>query len=160
KLTKFASEQYVLYVGAIIMKQAAMYVRVSTTQQKEEQTIESQKSALLAFAASKGFEIPSKLIFEDDGFSGSTLARPSLDKLRDYASEGLFDCIFVLSPDRLSRKYAYQALLIEEFKRNKVALLFHNSPNQDTPEEKMLVQMQGMFAEYERAQITERTRRG
>jgi site-specific DNA recombinase len=142
------------------MKQAAMYVRVSTTQQKEEQTIESQKSVLLAFAAKKGFEIPSKLILEDNGFSGSTLARPALDKLRDYASEGLFDCVFVLSPDRLSRKYAYQAILIEEFKKNNITLLFYNSPNQDTPEEKMLVQMQGMFAEYERAQITERTRRG
>jgi site-specific DNA recombinase len=142
------------------MKQAAMYVRVSTTQQKEEQTIDSQKSILLAFAKTKGFEIPSKLIFEDNGFSGATLARPALDKLRDYASESLFECVFILSPDRLSRKYAYQAILLEEFKKNEVALLFYNSPNQDTPEEKMLVQMQGMFAEYERAQITERTRRG
>jgi site-specific DNA recombinase len=70
------------------MKQAAMYVRVSTTQQKEEQTIDSQKSVLLGFAASKGFEIPSKLIFEDNGFSGSNLARPALDKLRDFASYG------------------------------------------------------------------------
>jgi site-specific DNA recombinase len=142
------------------MKQAAMYVRVSTSQQKEEETIESQKAALSIFAKSKGFEIPSKLTFEDNGISGATLARPSLDRLRDYASEGLFDHIFVLSPDRLSRKYAYQVLLLEEFRKNNVKVIFRNSSNQDTPEENMLVQMQGMFAEYERAQITERTRRG
>lgn len=142
------------------MKQAAMYVRVSTTQQKEEQTIDSQKSVLLAFAANKGFKILPTLVFEDNGVSGSTLVRPALDKLRDYASEGLFECVFVLSPDRLSRKYAHQAILVEEFKKNNIALVFYNSPNQDTPEEKMLVQMQSMFAEYERAQITERTRRG
>jgi len=142
------------------MKQAAMYVRVSTTQQKEEETIESQKAALLAFAKNNGFEISPKLIFEDNGFSGSTLARPALDMLRDYAAEGLFDHVFVLSPDRLSRKYAYQALLLEEFKKSNVTLIFRNSPNQNTPEETLLVQMQGMFAEYERAQITERTRRG
>lgn len=142
------------------MKQAAMYVRVSTSQQKEDETIESQKAILAIFAKSKGFEIPSALVFEDNGVSGSTLARQSLDKLRDYASEGVFEYVFVLSPDRLSRKYAYQALLLEEFKRHNVKVFFRNSPNQDTPEEIMLVQMQGMFAEYERAQITERTRRG
>jgi len=144
----------------VIMKQAAMYVRVSTTQQKEEETIESQKTALSAFAINKGFEIPSNFIFEDNGFSGSILARPALDRLRDYASEGLFEHLFILSPDRLSRKYAYQVLLIDEFKKLNVTVLFRNSPNQNTPEETMLLQMQGMFAEYERAQITERTRRG
>lgn len=144
----------------MIMKQAAMYVRVSTSQQKEEETIESQKAVLSIFAKNEGFEISPKLIFEDNGITGSTLARPALDRLRDYASEGLFDHIFVLSPDRLSRKYAYQALLLEEFRKNNIKVIFRNSPNQNTPEEAMLVQMQGMFAEYERAQITERTRRG
>src|ERR1700722_19888624 len=97
------------------MKQAAMYVRVSTQQQKEGATIESQKALLLAHARTKGFEIHSEWIFEDNGISGSKLARPALDKLRDFASEGLFEDIFILSPDRLSRKYAYQAVLMDEF---------------------------------------------
>lgn len=142
------------------MKQAAMYVRVSTSHQKEEETIESQKAILKAFATTRGFEIPPGLIFEDNGVSGSILARPALDNLRDYASEGVFNHLFILSPDRLSRKYAYQVLLIDELKKYGVTIVFRNSPNQNTPEETMLLQMQGMFAEYERAQITERTRRG
>lgn len=142
------------------MKQAAMYVRVSTQRQKEEETIESQKALLLQFAQSKGFEIVPQWTFEDNGVSGSTLARPSLDRLRDYASEGLFDHVFILSPDRLSRKYAYQAILIEEFKANNVTLIFQNSPTPKTPGDNLLLQMQGMFAEYERAQIAERSRRG
>lgn len=142
------------------MKQGAIYVRVSTTQQKEEATIESQKSALLQFANEQGYEIPSQFIFEDNGISGAVLARPSLDRLRDLASEGFFKCIFILSPDRLSRKYAYQAVLIEEFKKHGVHIYFKNSPPSNTPEAILLEQMQGMFAEYERAQITERTRRG
>ena len=142
------------------MKQAAIYVRVSTTQQKEEATIESQKSALLKFANEQGYEIPSQFIFEDNGVSGAVLARPSLDKLRDLASEGYFRSIFILSPDRLSRKYAYQAVLIEEFKKHGVHIYFKSSPPSNTPGETLLEQMQGMFAEYERAQITERTRRG
>lgn len=142
------------------MKPAAMYVRVSTQRQKEEATIDSQKELLLRFARTKGFEISPDWIFEDNGVSGSTLARPALDKLRDYASESLFDHVFVLSPDRLSRKYAYQAILIDEFKSNNVTLVFQNSPNPQTAADNLLLQMQGMFAEYERAQIAERSRRG
>lgn len=142
------------------MKQAAMYVRVSTQRQKEEATIESQKALLQQFAKSNGFEISHEWTFEDNGVSGSTLARPALDRLRDYASEGLFDHVFILSPDRLSRKYAYQAILIDEFKANNVTLIFQNSPTPQTAGDNLLLQMQGMFAEYERAQIAERSRRG
>lgn len=160
RLTKFVFNQFVWCVGIRLMRQAAMYVRVSTLRQKEEATIESQKELLFQFAKSKGFEISPDWIFEDNGVSGSTLARPALDKLRDYASEGLFDHIFILSPDRLSRKYAYQAILVDEFKSNNVTLIFQNSPNPQTAADNLLLQMQGMFAEYERAQIAERSRRG
>ena len=142
------------------MKQAAMYVRVSSQQQKEEQTIESQKALLLQYAREKGFEIDPEWIFEDNGVSGSSLARPALDKLRDLVSDGFFDHIFVLSPDRLSRKFAYQALLLDEFNRHNVKIVFQNLPEPKTPTDTLLLQIQGMFAEYERAQITERSRRG
>ena len=142
------------------MKQAAMYVRVSTQQQKECATIESQKVNLLRHAKEKGFEIHPEWIFEDNGFSGSKLARPALDKLRDLASEGIFGHIFIMSPDRLSRKYAYQAILLDEFKANGIEVHFQNSNDPVTATDHLLLQMQGMFAEYERAQITERSRRG
>jgi site-specific DNA recombinase len=142
------------------MKQAAMYVRVSTQQQKEGATIESQKALLLQHAKEKGFEICPEWIFEDNGVSGAKLARPALDKLRDFASEGIFGHIFIMSPDRLSRKYAYQAILMEEFRTNGIELHFQNSNNPTTPQDYLMLQMQGVFAEYERAQITERSRRG
>lgn len=137
-----------------------MYVRVSTQQQRDEATIDSQKKTLLELAQRSGFEIHPEWIFEDNGISGSTLNRPALEKLRDYVPEGLFDTVFILSPDRLSRKFAYQALILEEFKKHGVKIIFQNSPNSDKPEDNLLLQMQGMFAEYERAQITERSRRG
>lgn len=137
-----------------------MYVRVSTSQQREEATIESQKKALFDLSQKMGFEIPLKWIFEDNGVSGSTLVRPALERFRDFISEELIETVFILSPDRLSRKYAYQALLIEEFARYGVKVIFQNSPNSEKPEDNLLLQMQGMFAEYERAQISERSRRG
>src|SRR5262245_40407401 len=142
------------------MKQAAMYVRVSTQQQKEGATIESQKALLLQHAREKGFEIYPEWVFADNGVSVSKLARPGLDKLRDFASEGLFEDIFILSSDGLSRKYAYKAIVMDEFNGSGVKVDFKNSNNTVTATDHLLIQMQGMFAEYERAQIAERSGRG
>src|SRR2546427_11516434 len=95
-----------------------------------------------------------------EGYSGAILARPGLESLRDLAAEGQIRAVLVYSPDRLSRKYAYQILLAEEFSRCGVELIFLKSPAGATPEDQLLVQFQGMIAEYERAQIAERSRRG
>jgi site-specific DNA recombinase len=86
--------------------------------------------------------------------------RPGLEAVRDLAAAGQIAAVLVYSPDRLSRKYAYQVLLAEEFSRNGVELVFLQSPSGSTPEDQLLVQVQGMIAEYERAQIAERSRRG
>lgn len=143
------------------MKLAAIYARVSTRQQQEEATIESQKEILLKYSKDQGYQVPVGWLFEDNGVSGASLVRPALDKLRDFASEGLFNTLFILSPDRLSRKYAYQVILLEELKKNGVQVYFKSGgENSNTPEEALLRQMQSMFAEYERAQIAERSRRG
>lgn len=142
------------------MKNAAIYARVSSAQQKEEHTIASQTAALIAFAQEKGFHVPREWIFEDEGFSGASLARPGLERIRDLAAEGHLQAVLVYSPDRLSRKYAYQVLLMEEFARQGVETAFVKAPAGQSPEDHLLVQFQGMIAEYERAQILERSRRG
>lgn len=137
-----------------------IYARVSSSKQREEKTIDSQISSLLQYAEGQGYRVNRDYIFRDDGYSGNTLVRPGLERLRDLASERHLDAICVYSPDRLSRNYAYQVLLLEEFNRNGVDVVFINSPKANTPEEKLLLQFQGMISEYERAQITERSRRG
>ena len=142
------------------MKTAAIYARVSSDQQKEDKTIASQTAALMAFASSQGYSVPAEWIFEDEGFSGATLVRPGLERVRDLVAEGQIQAVLVLSPDRLSRKYAYQVLLTEEWLRHGVQTIFINAPQSQTPEDQLLVQFQGMIAEYERAQILERSRRG
>ena len=142
------------------MKTAALYARVSSERQKEEQTIGSQTEALKEYAQANGYTVVPEWIFQDEGYSGAILKRPDLERLRDLAAEGQIETILVYSPDRLSRKYAYQVLLMEEFARHGVETVFIKSPQASTPEEELLVQFQGMIAEYERAQIAERTRRG
>ena len=142
------------------MRMAAIYARVSSEQQREENTIASQTASLIEFANQHELEVPKEWVFEDEGYSGATLERPGLERVRDLAAEGQIQVVLAYSPDRLSRKYAYQILLIEEFARYGVETLFVKSPQGNSPEDQLLVQFQGMIAEYERAQILERSRRG
>jgi len=142
------------------MKTAAIYARVSSEQQKEEHTIASQTAALIEFARKQGYSVIDDWVIEDEGFSGASLVRPGLEQLRDLAAEGHIQAVLIHSPDRLSRKYAYQVLLMEEFARNGVETIFLNAPRSGTPEDQLILQFQGMIAEYERAQILERSRRG
>ena len=141
-------------------KLAAIYARVSSDRQKEDKTIASQTSSLQEYAQTHGYTVPQGWIFEDEGYSGATLARPGLERLRDLVAEGQVQAVLVYGPDRLSRKYAYQVLLLEEFSRQGVEVIFLLGVSAQTPEERLLVQFQGMIAEYERAQIAERSRRG
>jgi DNA invertase Pin-like site-specific DNA recombinase len=139
---------------------AAIYARVSSARQKEDQTIASQTAALRATAEHSGLEVPPEWVFEDEGYSGATLIRPALERLRDLAAQIPIDVVLCYSPDRLARRYAYQALLIDEFARVGTEVRFVNGPKGESPEDELLIQFQGMIAEYERAQIVERTRRG
>jgi site-specific DNA recombinase len=138
----------------------AFYARVSSDRQAKAGTIESQVAALRDRIASDGEQVAEDMGFIDAGVSGATLIRPQLERLRDRAAMGLMERLYVLSPDRLSRKYAHQALLIEELSHCGVAIVFLNHAIGTTPEEELLLQMQGMIAEYERAKIMERHRRG
>lgn len=138
----------------------ALYARVSSDRQAEARTIESQVQALQERIAEDGFELAPELCFLDNGYSGSTLCRPALERLRDVASLGGVDRLYVHSPDRLSRNYAYQVVLLEELEGCHVDVQFLNCESNETPESKLFVQMQGVFAQYERAKILERSRRG
>jgi site-specific DNA recombinase len=142
------------------MTSAAIYARVSSARQKKDETIASQTAALRAHAEQLGLEIPGEWVFEDEGHSGATLVRPALERLRDLVAGVGIDVVLCYSPDRLARKFAYQALLIEEFTRAGTRVEFVKGPRGDSPEDQLLVQFQGMFAEYEKAQIMERYRRG
>src|SRR5271168_4335194 len=143
-----------------MMRMAAIYARVSSEQQREENTIASQTASLIEFASSHDLQVPAEWVFEDEGYSGATLERPGLERVRDLAAEGQIQVVLAYAPDRLSRKYAYQILLIEELARHGVETRFVKAPQGASAEDQLLVQFQGMIAEYERAQILERSRRG
>jgi site-specific DNA recombinase len=137
-----------------------LYARVSSDAQKENETIASQVAALEERIRHDGQVLAAELRFLDEAWSGSTLVRPALERLRDSAARGELDRLYVYKPDRLARNYPYQFLLLQELQQCGVEVIFLNLPAQPTPEERMLLEFQGIFAEYERAQILERSRRG
>jgi site-specific DNA recombinase len=140
---------------------AAIYARVSSERQRQDETIGSQTVGLRELATARGLLVTEDLVFEDEGFSGASVQRPALERLRDRAAEGCFEVLLCHAPDRLARRYAYQVLLLEELARSGVEVCFAKEPERGgTPEDELLRQFQGMIAEYERAQIAERTRRG
>ena len=116
--------------------------------------------AVRQFSAEQGYEVCEPYVCVDDGRSGYTLDRPGLDRLRDGAVAQAFEGVVALCPDRLSRKYAYQVLIIEELERFGVKIIFVKQPPAEDHESRLLVQIQGVIAEYERGKITDRMRRG
>ena len=140
---------------------ASLYARVSTSRQEQEATIESQIAALDAYADEHGYQIGPEHRFIDQAVSGYRLDRPALDRLRDLASEQLFQVVLCLDPDRLARRYIYQRLLLDELSTAGVTVIFLSQPElADSPQAELMLGIQGLFAEYERAVIAERMRRG
>ena len=142
------------------MKIAAIYARVSSARQQQNETIGSQLEALLSYAQAYDYQVSPQHIYQDDGYSGAYLDRPALERLRDAVAAGELEAVLIVSPDRLARQFAYQYIVTEEFERAGCRVVFLNHHFGDTPAERMLLEMTGVFAEYERAQITERCRRG
>ena len=139
---------------------AALYSRVSTERQERQQTIDSQLATLRGWVRAEGHQLAEEHVFRDEGYSGARLDRPGLDALRDVIRDGAVELVVVLSPDRVARRYAYQVLLLEEFRRAGCQVAFLQHPISDDPNDQLLLQIQGAIAEYERAVLGERFRRG
>ncbi len=138
----------------------AMYVRVSTPRQAQTQTIEQQLQRLQEAFAMREWPTTSGLIFRDDGYSGASLSRPGLDRLREHVARGEITSVLITAPDRLARKYVHQVLLMEEFERAGCPIDFLDRPMSQDPHDQLLLQIRGAVAEYERALLTDRMRRG
>jgi site-specific DNA recombinase len=141
----------------------AIYGRVSTGHRVEQQTIEQQigrLTAQVATHATEGWTLEPAHVFRDDGYSGASLARPGLDRLRDAVKGREVDRVLVTAPDRLARNYVHQMVLLEEWTRAGCTTEFLERLMSDDPHDHLLLQIRGAVAEYERTLIAERMRRG
>ena len=138
----------------------AFYARVSTQRQAQAQTVEQQLERLKRYADEQSLAVPVEHIFRDDGYSGASLKRPGLDRLRDRAAARNLDLVLITAPDRLARNYVHQVLLLEELEQHGCRVQFLDRPMSQDPHDQLLLQIRGAVAEYERTLITERMRRG
>src|SRR6185437_5979962 len=138
----------------------AFYARVSTQRQAQADGIAQQLERLQGHALAQGWSVATEDIFRDDGYSGASLKRPGLERLRDRAAMRQLDCILITAPDRLARNYVHQVLLLEEITATGCAVEFLDRPMSQDPHDQLLLQIRGAVAEYERSLITERMRRG
>src|SRR5256885_5314573 len=121
----------------------AMYVRVSTQRQAQAQTIEHQLNRLREQSQRQGWLWCDEHIFRDDGYSGASLRRPGLERLREQIREGVFDRVMITAPDRLARNYVHQMLLIEELEREGCQVQFVDQPMSRDPHDHLLLQIRG-----------------
>src|SRR5215204_7142212 len=142
------------------MPAIAVYARVSTQRQAQANTPEQQLERLRAYVQAQGWDLPLEHVFRDDGYSGATLRRPGLDRLRDAATSARFERIVITAPDRLARNYVHQVLLVEELQKHGAEVEFLDRPMSQDPHDQLLLQIRGTVAEYERTLINERMRRG
>jgi site-specific DNA recombinase len=142
----------------MIHKSIATYARVSTSNQEDQKTIETQLSAVKEFAKARGYTIVKE--YTDEGWSGDAIVRPALDQLRVDAKKKLWESVLIYDPDRLARRYSYQELVTDELREAGIEVLFVTTPTPKDGIERILFGVQGLFAEYERAKIAERFRLG
>lgn len=140
------------------VQRLAIYARVSTDEQREGQTIDSQVSELERFAREKTWPITG--IYKDDGWSGGVMERPELDHLRDDARKGLFDAVLINDVDRLARDVAHLGVIKRDLERQGIKVMFRKLPSDTSPTSNLMVNILGSFAEFERELISDRTRRG
>jgi site-specific DNA recombinase len=144
----------------MMTSRVAVYARVSTPHQAQTQTIEQQIQRLQAHVARNDWQLKAEHIFRDDGRSGATLNRPGLDCLRDAVRMSEVDRVLITSPDRLARNYVHQMVLLDELERHGCCVEFLDRPMSDDPHDRLLLQIRGAVAEYERTLVQERMRRG
>lgn len=142
------------------MSRAALYARVSTARQEQEETIDSQIAEVRQRIELDGNILDQANIYIDEGYSGSVLERPALDAMLDTAKVKGFDVLYIYDLGRLSRQLSHLLIVIEQLEKYEREVISLHERITGTPEDKFLLQIMGSMHEYERAKITERFRRG
>ncbi|HET8648359.1 MAG TPA: recombinase family protein, partial [Vicinamibacteria bacterium] len=139
----------------------AAYARVSTDRQQLAQTIQQQVELLRAYVRRQPeWVLDEAHIFRDDGYSGARLQRPGLDALRDQVARAAFDVVVITAPDRLARHFVHQMVVLDEWERAGIEVVFIDRPPSRDPHEQLVTQIHGAVVEYERTLIADRMRRG
>jgi site-specific DNA recombinase len=140
-------------------KRAILYARVSTDEQaRSGYSLAQQIEALREYATREGYQIVEEIV--DPGQSGATLERPGMDRVRDLVAAGGVSVVLAQDRDRFSREPAYHYILRREFGEHGTKIRAMNDRGDDTPEGELTDGILDQLGKYERAKISERSRRG
>jgi site-specific DNA recombinase len=140
-------------------KRAVLYARVSTDEQaRSGYSLAQQLEALREYVAREGYEVLEEV--QDPGQSGASLERPGMDHVRDLVAAGGVSVVLAQDRDRFAREPAYHYLLRREFEENGTKIRALNDRGDDSPEGELTDGILDQLAKFERAKITQRTRRG
>lgn len=138
-----------------------LYVRVSTEEQaKHGHSLAAQEEDCRRRAAVLGYGEDQVLLIREEGVSGEAVDRPGLNRLRDLVAAGGVGHVVMTDPDRFARNLSLQLIVTDEIIRAGATLEFVNFEWRNTPEGRLFYSLRGAIAEYEKAKIRERTRRG
>jgi site-specific DNA recombinase len=141
------------------LKRTILYARVSTDEQaRSGYSLAQQLEALREYATREGYEVLAEV--SDPGQSGASLERPGMDHVRDLVAQGGVSVVLAQDRDRFSREPAYTYLLRRELEEHGCLLRALNDRGDGSPEGQLTDGILDQLAKYERAKITERTRRG
>lgn len=139
----------------------ALYIRWSTEEQSDGTTLAEQREGCEFYIRSQGWFVNPALVFIDDGYSGGSLDRPGMREIRKLVQQGEIDCVVVLKIDRLSRNIVDATQLVLDEWKDKCHLRCVRQPIDTTSETgRMFFSILATFADFERAQIAERTYQG
>ncbi len=140
----------------------AIYSRVSTEEQKQGENIEAHIAELKTLMDKEGNYLwhGERGIYKDEGYSGAIIARPGLDRLRDDAKLGRYKKVYFLETGRVARENHIIGLVVNELKMRGIEIRFQKTPVSNDAAGDLMLNIYGSFAQYERAMIADRCRRG
>lgn len=142
------------------MKRAAIYARVSTLRQEQEETIEAQLGAIKERISQDQMSLVTDCIYKDEGYSGSLIDRPALDRLRKDSQKDLFDVVYVFDYGRLSRELTDLMIVKDDIERNTQVISLFERITGDPATDRLLMQIMGAVHEYEKKKISQRFHNG
>ena len=142
----------------ILSKRAIIYVRVSTDEQAKGYSLQTQVEGCTRYAQEMGYAIAAT--FQED-YTGTTLDRPALNEMRNFiTSDSSISVLIVYDLDRIARKSILQMILEEELHRSGIICEYVIGRYEDSDEGRLQKQIRASIAEYEKAKILERSKRG
>ena len=136
---------------------AGLYVRVSTMNQVDKDSLKTQESRLRAYCQANGYEVREEFVYRDKGMSGKDIDRPELERLMEDCKKGRVHVVLVSSLERITRSIRDFIKLIDFFLEHKIRFVsISQNFDSDNPFGRFMRDMFVLLARLERETVAQR----